>query len=78
MANGRDANSAISVNHLIDNAIGTNSEGPKPPQPTTKQMSCIRFALKQTQRLRHCIDQRPIETQQLATGSPSEYNSRHS
>lgn len=78
MANCRDANCAASVDHLIDDAVGTNPEGAKPSQPATKQMSGMRFALEQAQRLRHRIDQRPIETQQLVTGSPSEHNSRHS
>jgi len=77
MANSRDANRAININHLVDDAVGTNSEGPKPPQATAKQMTGMRFALEQAQRFPHCIDQRPIETQQLATGSPSEHNSCH-
>jgi hypothetical protein len=77
MANSRDANRAISVNHLIDDAVGANSERPKPSQPTAEQMSGMRLALEQAQRLRHCIDQQPVETQQLPTGSPGEHNSRH-
>lgn len=77
MANSRDANRAISVDHLVDDAVGTNAEGPKPPQSATKQMSGMWFALEQAQRLRHSIDQWPIETQQLASGSPSEHDSRH-
>ena len=77
MANSRNANRAISVNHLIEDAVGTNSKGPKPSQPATKQMSGMWFALEPTQRFRHSIDQRPIETQQLATGLPSEHDSRH-
>jgi hypothetical protein len=35
------------------------------------------FALQQAERFRHSIYQRPIETQQLTTGSTSEHNSRH-
>lgn len=77
MANCRNANRAISVNHLIDDAVGTDSKGPKPSQSAAKQMPGLRFALEQAQRLRHSVDQRPIEAQQLATGSPSEHNSRH-
>jgi hypothetical protein len=77
MANSRNANHALSVNHLIDDAIGTDPERAKSPQRATKQMADIRFALQQTERFRHSIDQRPIETQQLATGSPSEHDSRH-
>jgi hypothetical protein len=77
MANSRDANRAICVNHLIDDAVGTHSEGSQTPQATAKQVSGVRFALEQAQRLRHGIDQRPIETQQLATGSPGEHDSRH-
>ena len=77
MANSRNANSSVSVNDLIDDAVGTNPEGPKSPQPATQQMADIRFTLQLAERLRHCIDQRPIETQQVAPSSPSEHNSRH-
>lgn len=77
MANSRDANRAIRVDHLVDDAVGANSKGPKPLQSATKQMSDLRFALEQAERFRHGIDQRPIETQQLAAGAPGEHDSRH-
>jgi hypothetical protein len=77
MANSRNANSSVSVNYLIGDAVGTNPEGTKSPEPATKQMTGIRFTLQQAERLRHRVDQRPIETQQVAPGSPSEHNSGH-
>ena len=36
-----------------------------------------RLALEQAERFGHSIYQRPVETQQLTTGSTSEHNSRH-
>jgi hypothetical protein len=77
MANRRDANRAVGVDHLVDDAVGTDAERPEPSQAATKQMASMGFALEQAKRFGHGIDQRPIEAQQLATGSPSEHNSRH-
>jgi hypothetical protein len=77
MANCGNPNRAVSVNHLIDDAVGTNSEGPKPPQAATKQVAGMGFALEQAERFRHSVDQRPIEAQQLAAGAPRKHDSRH-
>lgn len=77
MANSRDTNCAISVDHLVDDAVGTDAERPETPQPATKQVAGMGLALEHAERFRHRIDQRPIETQQLAAGAPGEHNSRH-
>lgn len=77
MANSRDTNRAISVDHLVDDAVRTNAEGPETTQSATKQVAGMRFSLQQAEGLRHSIYQRPIEPQQIPTSSASEHDSRH-
>ncbi len=77
MSNGSNPNRSIGIDHLVDDAVGTNPKGAQALQPAPEQMTRVRFALQQQEGFRYSVDQWPLKGQQLAAGAPDEHNSRH-
>ena len=76
MPDRRDPNGLPSVGQLIEDAISANPQGVQPVKLATKGISGKWIALQQTEGVLDCVDQRPVQLEQVSTSSASENQSR--
>jgi hypothetical protein len=72
VANSGDADGLLTVGQLVENPIGADAQRIEPAQLAFERMSRAWLALKQAQGILDCVDQRPVEFEQLPPGATSE------
>lgn len=72
-----DANCVIVVSELIDDAIRADFERAEAVQPSMERMSGVRVPFEQRERLLHRVDERPVEVEQLLSGTARENDFGH-
>jgi hypothetical protein len=77
MADSGDANRLVRIGQLVDDAVGTDAQGPQAAQPAAKRVSSAGLARKHAERLIDGIDQRPVEIEQLAACAMREDDVSH-
>jgi hypothetical protein len=77
MADGGDANRLVGIGELVDDAIGTDAQGPQTAQPAAKRVPSAGLAREHAERLIDGIDQRPVEIEQLAACATREDDVSH-
>lgn len=77
MTDRDEANCSLVLGELVDDAERPDTQRAKPPQPPAQRVTVQRIALEQAERILYRIDQRPVEIEQLASGAPSEDDTRH-
>lgn len=77
VADGGDWDRLAVVRKLVDDPIRTDSQRVQAAKPSTQRITSLRLTLEQGQRFLGCVDQRPVEREQLGARAPSEYQSSH-
>jgi hypothetical protein len=72
----RDPNRLPPVSQLIEDAIGADPQRVQPVKLAAKGISGKWIALQQTEGVLDCVDQRPVQFEQVPTSSASENQSR--
>lgn len=72
MANRSHANSLFAVGQLIEDPVGADSQRVKTAEFAAKSVACSWVTLKQAEGILYRIDQGPVETEQLTTGTAGE------
>lgn len=76
MADSGNANRFPAVDQLIEDSIGAHPQRVQPTKFSAQRITGEWVALEESEGLLDCIDQRPIQLEQVATGSPGENESR--
>lgn len=76
MTDRRDANRLTPVGQLIENPVGADSQRVEATELAAKRVAGEGIALEKAKRILDRVDERPIESEQVPTGSASENQSR--
>ena len=77
MADSQHAHDALVVVELVDDPVAADPKRAKSAKSSPKEMTCLWFALKETEGLDNAIGERPVEIDDLPPGSPGELGSAH-
>src|SRR5688500_13263953 len=72
-----DAYGLLALDHLVDDAVGTDAQGSQPAEPASELVARVGLAFQQAQSLLDRVDQRRFELEQLASGAPREHDTSH-
>ena len=77
MAVSGDANRLFRIGELVDDPIGADTQGPQAAHPAVQRVPGAGLAREHAERLIDGIDQRPVETEQLAACATREDDVSH-
>lgn len=76
MADSGDADRFSAIGQLVEDSIGADPQRIQTAQFSAERIAGKRIALKQAKRILDCVDQRPAQLKQVATGPAGEDESR--
>lgn len=76
MADGSNADGLSAIGQLIEDSIGADSQQIQTTEFSPQRIAGERVTLEQAKRILDRVDQRPVQLEQVAAGSPGDNDSR--